>query len=583
MKKNFHLDTLNLVGLVLEESVADQTHVLSCGVVVTGKLSKETAELIGANITAKNTNLTFYPDWDKNEGNSVIRYMDQFVHYLLSNSARGVTIVPNVEFGDPRETGVTAVNVVQAVPKEVLVSEVVQLLDSGIAMDEEQLKASIRILSSLGYDLEKAKFRNKEANAMLDSMFDRMPSTVEGLLKLLVTEATGKSTVIKNQATIDALKAFKGASDCLEKFVKQVGIKPLAENFNRYKPLLLALKRGDSGIVNQASRMSKKAHKPMKQAAVNEVTARRLKDTKELEGATVFALLRAMNAVHLRMFRDPTTPVLYKVRNGKVFVTEEEQKVDFMVLIHNYKVLKAALSERVDGEGTKLYIPSNVDYALPTSAKSFVGGVPENTIIEADGDLCVGMYWEDAGGARDLDLSSCDISGVRVGWNTSWHGRGLAYSGDITSAPNGAEEYFRVTPEASASVIYLNVYSGNPESAYEVRVGQTRSGNTIEDVVLSAPKITKGSESILGFVLPSDGGVKFVLSDMQGMNKRAVSRSDERSKLTISAVVENATSRVSLKDVLGDLNYVMVDSVAEADVDLSPNALATDTLVKLFT
>jgi hypothetical protein len=60
-------------------------------------------------------------------------------------------------------------------------------------------------------------------------------------------------------------------------------------------------------------------------------------------------------------------------------------------------------------------------------------------------------------GARDLDLSGLNIAG-KIGWNAAYNqGDGqLMYSGDMTSAPNGAVEYLYANKGLSTPTLVMN-------------------------------------------------------------------------------------------------------------------------------
>ena len=73
-----------------------------------------------------------------------------------------------------------------------------------------------------------------------------------------------------------------------------------------------------------------------------------------------------------------------------------------------------------------------------------------------------------------MDLSGLNIGG-KVGWNASYkQGNGsLLYSGDITSAPNGAVEYLHAANGLNApTLVNNNVYSGKVDCAYKIVIGK---------------------------------------------------------------------------------------------------------------
>ncbi len=99
---------------------------------------------------------------------------------------------------------------------------------------------------------------------------------------------------------------------------------------------------------------------------------------------------------------------VYRVRNGKSWV-KKGKETD--VNQFNYEFILDFLKLKYDNiSGKKFYFPENIEFALPTSEKMFVGNIPTEPVFMVI-DWAVGIYWEDKWGARDLDLSGLNIAG----------------------------------------------------------------------------------------------------------------------------------------------------------------------------
>jgi len=220
--------------------------------------------------------------------------------------------------------------------------------------------------------------------------------------------------------------------------------------------------------------LSKTCHKPLVENPLNKVTSVVLteKDIHWLDNATPYALFKALSACYAR--KNGQTNFTYRIRNGKSWVTKNETP---KAVNKNYKFLLNYLKGRYNLEGMKVFLPKDVKYALPTSEKMFVGNIPTGTRFYGT-KLAVGIYWENAWGARDLDLSGLNIGG-KVGWNSRYNQRGsLMYSGDITNAPDGAVEYLYARDGLpSTTLVQNNVYSGKNDCKFKIIIGRGSSIN----------------------------------------------------------------------------------------------------------
>jgi len=224
---------------------------------------------------------------------------------------------------------------------------------------------------------------------------------------------------------------------------------------------------------------------------------------------------------------------------------------------------------------------------LPTSEKMYVGNIPTGTRFYGN-KLAVGIYWEDSWGARDLDLSGLNIGG-KIGWNASYNQQNgdLMYSGDITSAPNGAVEYLYANKGLNApTLVKNNVYSGDAECGYKIVIGKgdkiSRDYMMNPNNLLSEIKCNSvQKDTILGMFIPKKDKQCFVLLNF-GAGHARVSGNSEVSNLATKALYQQWNKPLSLNKVLKMLGAEMVEDRENADIDLSLDTLEKDTLIKFF-
>jgi len=589
---------LQMFNIVIEDTTTANSpeYDLQTGTVLfgnfTGTLANNVAQFaLEDNVTDSELVKTFYKSWMAVTDKSRLElYLDQIVHYMTTYGCRevGYIYIPNESFDvEFPNTDKAPVRVIKTVTRDEAISRVTEYLDSGIALEEATMTTLITILYSLEYVFAGA-FANKEANIYVAKLTGTLPAEAQEFLRYVIFNVTESTLLIKNPATIIALKE----SNCdykpdLDAYIKQHGIVELAKVFNRFKPIFLAMKGPTTkGIINKIAKLSKKAHEPLVQSALNFVTSKELTDGDEhwLKNATSFALLRALNAVTLAA--NGPTDMTYRVRNGKLFTKESNVTYDKAVLVRNANKVLNELQDRVNGHGKTVYIPENVDYALPTSEKSFVGNIPALTKFTGD-SLNVGMFWKNSDGATDLDLSSINIDGSKVGWNSHYDRNGVTYSGDITNAPKGAAEYMRFAKGSGQHLVHLNVYSGEAQSGYDLIVGNTAEQVDSEEVmkpenvITTARKETRNNSSILGFVNATGDNVEFVATDFDG-GAHTVSADNSLSAITLKSLLFKNEHSLRLATVIERLGYKVTIDKEIADIDLSVENLNKDAILSLF-
>uniref|UniRef100_UPI00258AF5D0 hypothetical protein n=1 Tax=uncultured Chryseobacterium sp. TaxID=259322 RepID=UPI00258AF5D0 len=382
-------------------------------------------------LNGNDLNKTFHKSWEKIKSTSRIDlFFEQISHYISTygSNFQSEIYIPDEVLNVPDIKMVF--KVIKAYSVEEMQEKCLALLRSGIALKEETIDDLLSILhTELDYDFTgKENIRNKEAIIKIADLYEIYPENPVEFFRYVIYKTTITTLLIKNDDLINLIKQSKFNPTYL---FESFGLEKMAEIFNRFKPLFLAYKNRAPKVINKISKLSKVYHKPLISNPLNNATNTLLEssDWHWLENATPFALFKALSACYSRMYGQDT--FVYRVRNGKSWTKKGTETYVNQI---NYDFILDFLKLKYENiAGKKFYFPENVEFALPTSEKMFVGNIPTGTRFYGD-RLAVGIYWEDQWGARDLDLSGLNIAG-KIGWDAAYnHGDGqLMYSGDMTS------------------------------------------------------------------------------------------------------------------------------------------------------
>jgi len=539
-------------------------------------------------LNGNDLNKTFHKSWEKVSTST--RYellIQQLKHYL---SIYGSDFEDTIYIPD-EVLNIEGLNlkfkVIKSFTREQLTEKCVTFLKSGIALKQETMETLVDLLmEGLLYNLtDLSEVKNKEAKIYISDKYNIYPTDAVEILRYVVYKSTDKTLLIKNDDLINGIK--NSSFNPKDLFLGKEEV--LAEIFNRFKPLFLAYKAktGMSSIINRISKLSKKYHKPVPVNVINKLSSIKLDETNKhwLDNATPYALLKAIQFLKTRKGGQDT--FLYNIRSGKVWA-EKSVASDSKVIKKNYKFLKKYLKERLSLDGKKFFIEDGISYGLPTSEKMYVGNIPINTKFTFE-KLVVGIYWEDSWGARDLDLSASSVDG-KIGWNSDYanNNGSLLYSGDMTSAPNGAVEYIHAKNGLRTPQLVLNnVFSGSNTAGYKILVGK---GDDIsnkymmnpENLILDEKVNATKKQMMLGIILPdSDNKQSFYLMN-SGNGNVNVSGYDEKSDNALNALYQQATMGLTLNKLIKMLGDEFVEAPEDADFDLSINNLERDSFIRIF-
>jgi hypothetical protein len=179
------------------------------------------------------------------------------------------------------------------------------------------------------------------------------------------------------------------------------------------------------------------------------------------------------------------------------------------------------------------------------------------------------------------------VNGQKIGWNSHYSNNSLTYSGDITSAPNGAVEYLHCAKGTDeAWIVRNNVFSGEDTSGYKIIVGE---GSDVSRKYMMDPNNLKlevktnavERQTVLGLFLPEAKDVQsFVLLNF-GAGQARVSYSGGTA---VKALYEQYKSPFDFKLLAESLGAEIVDepNADEGVLDFSISELTKDSFTKLF-
>ncbi len=576
------------------EPKVDLKKSLQYGIVITEAAAyafNQILKFVEANqLGAEQLNATFHKSWKViKESSREELWMHQILHYMTTygtNFTSDFIYFPAEKLELPTVKKLP-IRVIRAVEPTEIIERCLQLLSSGIALETETIDSILALLKALKYKFETVEnIKNKEALVRVIAKSGVHPKSPTEFLRYLIYITTGATLLIKNKETIDAIKTAQiDISKDLDKF----GLKRCATIFNRFKPLWLAFKTNtyNRPLINQISRLSKKYHQPMPVDILNSVTAgifNQKEITAALDKVNNFRKIRLLNALNTRLNAADT--FLYRIRNGKSFARKKVVNNRKSYYKTVFDLVYWDLISNLNLQGEKVKYPSHIDYALPATEKTFIGHFPTGTKITAK-NLVSGVYWEDAWGANDLDLSALSLEG-KVGWNSTYKSEGLLYSGDVTDAPNGGTELLYTNNNLpSPALSILNIYSGIVGCKFKIIVGAATdiTENYMFDpneLILEAKSNMVGRQQILGIFLPEpDNQLSFVLVNA-GFGSMSVSGDSIQSDNARSALFYQYANAISFRKLLEDAGAILVDNADEADINLMPEQLQKDTFIGIL-
>lgn len=450
------------------------------------------------------------------------------------------------------------------------------------------LEGIVELIQHYHIPYDFALVQNNEARIRLYRDNDRFTSG-DDAVRYIVFKTTADSLLIKSPEVLAAVKAnAKAISLAFLSAHEDV----LAEVFNRHKRIIMSLKdRRTASAINRISRLSKTQHVPIITAINKVFIAKALGgEITDYEAALAVTTLRDkfkyLNLLAWRRLQQSDD--VFIIRNGRSHLEPNRKVYDIKridelsaIVLDSVKADLAHLKDR-----TILLDPS-IDYGLPSSQKQMLGNLPFGTTVSVGKDtISSGIYWEDRWGARDLDLSAIDETGSRTGWGQySGYDRDnpILFSGDITSAPDGAMEFLTSkTGYKRTYGLFVNIYSGEEGAECELVIGSqvstptSRSQKWINNPLVREKVKLNSRGAILGFV--RDG--RFVVFAPRVSNSR-VSGSPLLQKLVAKGLASTWTVSKLLEATGIEYDTTPMDGKTY-DFDLSYSSISIDKIESML-
>ena len=436
-------------------------------------------------LKTKENNQTFHKSFNTVVTMSDERYCaEQLMHYFSTYTLESIGIdrsgipayVPTEQLDMPEGMIPTEkIVVIEAVGDGKCVELIDNFLLSVRAPSDTQVELITPILKYASLPTD--NIRSFEIQIIKHSQDKTVPSNPVSFLRYLVYKTTGGySLLIKNKELVSIIhtRAYI-CGDKTRKILEQADFKKLAEIFYRFKPIFLAFKAhaGCAPIINKIRRLAEKYHKPLSQISIqNVIELARRGSEKEVEAliekADSRTLIKLFNAVKTKISATNETPEVFIIRNGKIFVKEDEAETNLDALIKLGAMILAEIRNKM---GDKLknkvfYIPEYITYAAPFSEKQMVDNIPYGSYLNVAPTeaFTAGIHWLNTNGRTDLDLHMRGVS-ESFGWNAAYMDRdsSIVFTGDMTDAPapNGAAEAYFIKPKANGIYIMaVYKYSG---------------------------------------------------------------------------------------------------------------------------
>ena len=556
---NFIKASLTLHNAVpVREKRFHNRNLLKYGYIAPDNLS-ETVERVLVDEAIK-LNSTFYARWqDITSKTREELAVDQVCHYI----SVAISQCPEVVYVAAEPERTVPLRFIKGLTVPDIKDLTRGLLYKKVALKESTIEAAFDILQT--HEVDIAKVQNRDSKTYILVKHNIIPLDPLDNLRCAVYDVTGELTLIKNKTIYNKIK--EGQGERVVRWLKG-NEERLASIFNRFKPIFMSMKthRDARPYVNRISKLSKKHHTPM-DAATNAPT-------------TGYEVVR-----HVKYLTENKKPKVYQVRNGKMWCTRgRKDEIDKYV-----SKLKAMLPQTfVQSDNTRL--------ALPTSEKNFCGSFPIGTKFGMGGSrstndaLIIGIHWRNQNGERvDLDLSAVDMKG-KVGWNADYYTlkRDIIFSGDITDARDGANEYLFFKNVNRPKVVLVNRYTHHQgDTNMDIIIASSNtapSENEILDdkkVIATASTVCDEKQKTLGVVYPTDDGPIFVLIDKY-IGKKMTVATNEDSEIMIDAFMNGYIYMDEYSTAYNATAITEHDRALMGAVDLTNKVVSKSTMLDIF-
>lgn len=468
---------------------------------------------------------------------------------------------------------ITKLNFIKGVTNDELQSLVLDLLYGNKPVKHVEELQNVVTHFNIPFDFD--KIQNNEMRIRLYDETIHSFNDGDDAVRYMVFKNTDESLLIKSKEVIDSMSSNKIPVAFFEKHAYV-----LSQVFNRHKKIIMAAKnRNTKSVINKISKMSKTTHKPIMESFSKKFVSVALSKGVSIHDANKISMRDKMKIINLLEYKKlQNTTDAFIVRNGKIHVepnrTIKNQEQVQMVIDLLLESLKNDLSHL---NGSKILLDKNVDYGMPISRKQTVGQLPFGSTVEVEGTISSGVYWKNEWGASDLDLSTINLNGERVGWGdiSGYTHNDIKYSGDMTYADPWATEF--MTSTNASYGLFLNIFNGSSSADYELIVGnQTgKSKDWVDNPIVREKTTLKSRSNVIGFV---KGNKYIAFNGRMGSNYISGNPKDK-------AIISRGLAKMwTVKELLDycNINYDIESDGTEYDYDLTYLSFSFDKLEKLL-
>lgn len=587
--------------------------ILHPSIKATDELIQQVESIVG--ISGEKANAAFHKSWMTVHSSSAIKlFAQQAIHYLTVYGFERLGIYKENRVYIPKEkleipefypSDDIPLVVIKAMTREKILEAIIAFAETGIAMSQQSLDDIMTIVVANEYSSAFVKrIKNKELKSLLSKHYNIVPSHPQEFLRYMVTELTGRSLLIKDKETIEALR--DSDSNEINSLIEKAP-KNFASIFLRYKPLFLALKKAskNKNYFNRLRKQAKYMHRPMKKDYLNNVTAyikHNMFHHKNLEhhisSASIFRKARLLYALRYRM--EPQESIVYRIRNGKGWATEFNYSPQVnMPTEHAYSIVYNSIVDQLRPavEGKIIFIPKNVNYVLPATEKQFTGNFPTGSYISVPEHMVVGIHWTNTDNRVDMDLSTIDGHG-KIGWDAAYRSkdRKVLFSGDITDAPKpkGASELFYIKEASDPKILNVNYFNFRQGDTCDIKlfVGSEEvakfGGNYMvnpNNIIASTLLEINRKQNTLGLIATAPDGIRFYFGNVY-IGNSATARYSFTTGHIRKYLCNMFINSVGLKEILIEAGAMIAYEKPDKDydyIDLCPNAIDKMSIINLLT
>ena len=567
-------------------------------------------------LTQEQANNSFHKSWKKvSEAPIEQLILEQIFHYITTYGFKSLGVynestvfIPKEKLELPEISDNIKLLLIKGITKKELKNKIYSLIGTGTALQDTTLEDIFILIKYLGFKYADIKLiKNNELKSMLYTYLEILPEEGTDFLRYMIYNITEKSLLIKSNAAIATIKVNITDShyDIFMSYIKKYKYKHLAEIFNRFKPLFLAMKANKKmrKVINKLKRESYKYHKPMKEDFLNNITNYISNDKHvdehklltELKRLNIFRKIRLLDALTYREANSDS--IVYTIRNNKSYAKKFSFNNSDKIKDIKYVVIQSIIeSMKKNVKGKKFFIPENVKYVLPSSEKQFVGNIPEGSYIETNKNTVFGVHWNNVKDESiDLDLSLITKEGQKIGWDSDYRSdyRDILFSGDVTDAPgeNGASELFFINKQKDNNMLLsLNYYNymENIPVPYQIMIGEEEATNIKENYMINTNNIKckiktiiENKQKIIGLITTTTNNCKYYFINKINGNNITSSNKDYMQHFRNYLVTKTKTKSY-LNRFLIDAGAILVENKEEADIDLSIENIEKDTILTLI-